>query len=98
MARKGNRSGPLEVRLELLLLDDEALENTVHPVQGIVEKKRPIRKNHALHGRMADIALMPEGDVLQSRLRVTPEKPRAAREVFRGDGVSLVRHGARALL
>ena len=47
---------------------------------------------------MADVALVPEGDVLQRGNGVAAEHAGEAGETFPGDGVALVRHGAAAFL
>jgi hypothetical protein len=47
---------------------------------------------------VADVALVPEGDVFQRRHRVAAQHAREAGEAFPRDGVALVRHGAAAFL
>ena len=47
---------------------------------------------------MADVALVPEGDVLIRRLGVGADDAGEAGDLLGGDGVALVRHGARAFL
>ena len=47
---------------------------------------------------MADVALVPEGDVFQRGDGVAAEHAGEAGETFPGDGIALVRHGAAAFL
>ena len=47
---------------------------------------------------MRDVALVPEGDVLERGLRVAADHAGEAGDLLGGDGVALVRHRGRALL
>ena len=47
---------------------------------------------------MADVALVPERDVLEPRLQIAPQKPGNAGDIFSGDGVFLVGHARAARL
>ncbi len=47
---------------------------------------------------MADVAFVPKGDVLERGERVAAQHAGQAGEAFAGDGVALVRHGARTFL
>src|SRR5581483_8216102 len=47
---------------------------------------------------MRDIALMPERNVLKSRLGVAAQHARESADLLRGNGILLVRHGRGALL
>ena len=64
----------------------------------VVRQDGRIGKNDALDGRVGDVALVPEGDVFERRLGVAAQDAGKAADLFRGDGVLLVRHGRRALL
>ena len=47
---------------------------------------------------MADVALVPEGDVFQRGHGIAAQHASEAGEAFPGDGIALVRHGAAAFL
>src|SRR5204862_8181246 len=57
-----------------------------------------IGEDDALDAAVADVALVPEGDVLQRGNGVAPDDAGEAGESFPGDRVAFVRHGAAALL
>src|SRR5256886_1717754 len=80
-------------RVHLEPLDDERREG-----EQIVQQDRRVRQDHALDRRMADVALVPQRDVLQGGQRVGPEEPGQPADPLRQLRVPLVRHRARALL
>ncbi len=47
---------------------------------------------------MADIPLVPEGNVLHGCQAIRPDQPRQSGEILRGDGIAFVRHGGGSLL
>src|SRR4051812_28324669 len=47
---------------------------------------------------MADVAFMPESDVLDRRHKIAPQKSCKAGKIFGDNGITLVRHGATSLL
>ncbi len=47
---------------------------------------------------MRDVALVPEGDVFESGLRVAADHARQAADLLGGHGIALVRHGGGSLL
>ena len=64
----------------------------------VVEQDRRVGQDHALGAGVGDVALVPQRDVLERRLRVAAQHPREAGDALGGDRVALVRHRARALL
>ena len=64
----------------------------------VVEQDRRVGQDHALGARVRDVALVPQRDVLDARLRVPAQHAREAADALAHDRVALVRHRARALL
>ncbi len=79
-------------------MHDEVAHDTGHAVQHEVERDGRIGRDHALDRRVADVALVPQGDVLEGRHRIAAHQARQAGHVLREDRVALVRHRRRALL
>ena len=70
----------------------------VESTQHVIERDEAVGQNHALHRRMRDVALVPERDVLERRVRVAAQQPRQPDDLLAADRVALVRHRRRALL
>ena len=58
----------------------------------VVEQDRRVRQHDALDARVRDVALVPQGDVLERRVGVAAEHAGEARDALAGDRVALVRH------
>ena len=66
--------------------------------QQVIHQDRRIRQDDALDGAMRDIALMPERDIFQRRLRIRANHPRQTADLLAIHGIALVGHGAAAPL
>ena len=97
-SREHDAARQLEVLLHAIDIHDEALHDAREPPQHVIERDEAVRKNHALDRRVRDVALVPERDVLERRVRVAPQQPREAGNLLAADGIALVRHRRRALL
>src|SRR2546428_12962412 len=67
-------------------------------VQEVVEHDRRVGEDDALDRGVTDVALVPQGDILQRRERVGPDEAREPADTLGQLRVAFVRHGARALL
>ena len=74
------------------------VDHARHQVLHVVEQGGRVRQRHALDRRMRDVALVPQRDVLEARLRVAAQQPGEAGDALARDRVALVRHRARSLL
>src|SRR5207253_387199 len=68
----------------------EALDDERGQVEDVVERDRRIRQHDALDRRVADVALVPQGDVLQRRRRVATQQTRQPADALGQPGVALV--------
>ena len=64
----------------------------------VVERDRRVGQDHPLGAGVRDVALVPEGDVLQADLRVAAQDARQAGDPLGQDRVALVGHRRGALL
>ena len=64
----------------------------------VVGEDGGVGEDDALGGGVGDVALVPEGDVLEGDLGVGADDAGEAADLLGGDGVALVRHGGGALL
>jgi hypothetical protein len=64
----------------------------------VVGEDGGVGEDDALGGGVGDVALVPEGYVFESDLGVGAHDAGQTGDLFAGDGVAFVRHGARALL
>ena len=87
-----------EVLLHVLGIDDEAVHQAREQAEHVIEQRAGVGEDDALDAAVADVALVPEGDVFQRGHGVAAQHAREAGEAFPGDGVALVRHGAAAFL
>ena len=67
-------------------------------VEHVVERKKGVGDRDALGGGVRDVALVPEGDVLEPDQRLRAHHPRQPADPLGDHGVPLVRHRRRALL
>ena len=88
----------VDVRAHPLRVDDEAADDADREVLQVVDQDQRVGDDHALGAGVADVALVPERDVLDRRLRVPAQHARQAGDALGRDRVALVRHRARALL
>ncbi len=87
-----------EVLAHPLLADDEPLDEPGEPVEHVVDGEERVGQDDALGRRVRDVALVPEGDVLEPDDGVRPHDPRDPADALGRDRVALVRHRRRALL
>src|SRR6185437_5669248 len=87
-----------EVLLHALGIDNEPVDEVGGFGQQVIHENGRVREDDALHRRVGDVALVPERDVLKSRLRVTADDARQAADLLRSNRVFLVRHGGGAFL
>src|SRR3954451_4967223 len=88
----------LEVGPHAVRVHDEPAHDADPEVLHVVEQDRRVRQDHALGAGVRDVALVPEGDVLDRRLAVAAQHACEPGDALGRDRVSLVRHRARALL
>ena len=79
-------------------MDHQPVQNAAQPHQHEVEQDGGIRADDPFDRRMADIALMPQGDVFKGRQGIAPQQAGRAAHVFQLPRVALVGHGRGALL
>ena len=87
-----------EIFFHVRRIDDDAVHQAREQAEHVIEQRAAIGEDDALDAAVADVALVPEGDVFQRRHRVATQHAREAGEAFPGDGIAFVRHGAAALL
>ena len=88
----------VEVLAHALGVDDEAVDEPREAVEHVVEGEEGVGDHDALGGRVRDVALVPERDVLEPDLRRPRDDPREAADPLGGDRVALVWHRGGALL
>src|SRR4051794_3563358 len=88
----------LEVAQHPLRPDLEALDEPGEPLEHVVEREERVRDHNPLGRRVRDVALVPEGDILESNESIRPDHARQAAQPLGDNGVPLVRHRRRALL
>ena len=88
----------LEVAPHGRLVHHQPVDHGGKPRQREIEGDGRVRREHPLDGGMADVALVPECDVLERRRHGRAHDAGEAGEVLAQDGVLLVGHGRRALL
>ena len=67
-------------------------------MQHVVEQRAGVGENHSLDGAVADVSLVPKSDILERGDGIAAQHAGQAGEALAGDGVTLMRHGARAFL
>src|SRR3954462_2422402 len=88
----------VQVLQDALGVDAQALDQAGKAVEHEVEGDGGVGANHPLDARVADVALVPEGHVLERAHGVAAEQAGESGQVLAQDRVALVRHRARALL
>ena len=88
----------VDVRPHALGAHDQPLDEPCETVERVVEREEGIRQHDPLRGRVGDVALVPESDVLEPDLRVPAQHARQPADPLRDDRVPLVRHRGRSLL
>ena len=79
-------------------MDDHAADDTRESAQHVVERDETVWENHTLDRRVRDVALVPQRDVLERRLRVCSNNARKTTNLFRGHRIAFVGHRRRTLL
>ena len=74
------------------------IDQTGKSIQHEIKKDCRIGTDHPLHGRMADVPLVPKGHVLQCRHGIGAHQPGQPGKVLRQHRVAFVGHGGRSLL
>ena len=87
-----------QVGAHALGIDEHGVDEVGALAEQIVDKRGRVRQDDALGGRVRDVALVPQGNVLKSCLGVAAHHARQAADLLGGHGVALVRHGRRSLL
>ena len=82
----------------LVRVDEQLVDDVRELLRAVVEVDRRIRQDDALDGRVGDIALMPERDVLESCDGIAAVQAGHAGDALAVDRVALVRHSGRTLL
>src|SRR4051794_27207303 len=88
----------VEVRTHPAGEDDEALDEPRKAVEHVVEREERIRQNDPLGRGVRDVALVPEGDVLETDRRGAADDTGEPADPLGDDRVPLVRHRRGALL
>ena len=89
---------PVEIGLHALGIDQQLLDDAGEAIEREIERHRRVRADHALDGRVRDVPLVPERDVLHRGERVGAHHAGEARDVLGQDRVPLMRHRRRAFL
>ena len=88
----------VEVLAHALGAHDEAVDEPCEAVEHVVEGEERVGDDDALGGRVRDVALVPERDVLEADLRRAAHDAREAADPLGGDRIAFVRHRRGALL
>lgn len=76
----------------------QAVDNANEALEHMVKRDKAIGLGDTLGGRVRNVALVPQGNVVKGDLSVGLHDARQAADLLHGDGVALVRHGGAALL
>ena len=90
--------GEAEVLPHPLGVDGHSRRDLGRQVLHVVEQDRRVGQDHPLGAGVGDVALVPEGDVLDPGLGVAAQDPGQAGDPLGADRVALVRHRRGALL
>ena len=88
----------VEVAAHALCVDHQPVHERCEAVEHVVEREKGIGQDDALGARVGDVALVPEGDVLETHDRRRSDDPGEAADPLGDDRIALVRHRRRALL
>ena len=97
VGREEGRSGDF-VEPDQVYAALDAVQQAAQADEHVVGQDGGVGHDAALHGRMADVALVPQGNVVKGDLSVGLHDARQSADLLHGDGVALVRHGGAALL
>src|SRR3989338_193322 len=98
LLRKSQTSRAVDILSHVLSHDDETTNDAGELLKHIIDQQAAVGEYHALNGGMRDVALVPEGNVLERGHSVDAYDPRQPGDPLAGDRIFLVRHGGRALL
>jgi len=79
-------------------MQHKAVGETSGLAQHIYRELQRVGQHDPFNARMRDVTLVPEGDVLESGLQVSPQHPTEPAQSFRENGVALVRASPTILL
>ena len=88
----------VDVRAHPVGVHDEPADDPDREVLQVVDEDQRVGDDHALGAGVADVALVPQRDVLGRGLGVAAQHAREPGDALGRDRVALVRHRARALL
>lgn len=98
LAGEDETTGGFEVLQHSRGVDEELFDEVRSLGQQVVDEDGGVGEDDAFGGGVGDVAFVPEGYVFESGLGVGAYYSSEAADLFRCDGVALVRHGAGALL
>ena len=87
-----------EIRAHAVGVDEHGVDQVRGFGQQIVDERGGVGEDDALGGGVRDVALVPEGDVFESRLRVAADDAGEAADLLAGYGIALVGHGGGSFL
>lgn len=91
-------AGHIQVGKHLFRIDEELVDELRRLVQDVVESGGRVGEDHALHGGVGNVSLVPERDVFKSRYGVALDETGHAADAFASHGISLVGHRGGAFL
>src|SRR5467141_789872 len=75
---KDDAAQSIEVLAHALGQDEHVADDSCEPAQHMIQRDEAVGQDHALDRRVRDVALVPEGDVLEGRLTVSANQSREA--------------------
>lgn len=91
-------AGLVEIGHHAVRVQLQAVDNADEALEHMVKRDKAIGLGDTLGGRVRNVALVPQGNVVKGDLSVGLHDARQAADLLHGDGVALVRHGGAALL
>ena len=98
LAGEDQAARQIQIAAHALRIDQQLVHQLRRLVQQIVGEDGRIGQDHALHGGVRDVALVPQRDILKGRLRIGAHHARQAADLLAGHRIALVRHRRTALL
>ena len=98
LAGEDEAAGGFEVLQHAGGVDEELFDEVRCLREQVIDEDGGIGEDDALCGGVGDVALVPEGYVFEGSLGVGTDYASEAADLFRCDGVALVRHGAGTFL